>query len=212
MVDRDAQLSINAYKQLRTHVLSTLNSMSARTLLVTGPTAGVGKTTVSLNLALAMSKLPGKKVVLIDLDLRGSSMQTALGIKKEYGTERLAEANFSFEHAALSYKKDSLTILTCAERTRNSSELLLSPEATAWFKHLRNLSEEYLVIFDSPPVLGCDDVSAILPNMEAAIMVVEEGSTSRRELGEAMSLIHPLPVISTVLNKSRDSDIRKYYY
>jgi len=139
-------------------------------------------------------------------------MQEALGIKKAYGTERLAEANFSFEHAALSYRQDSLTILTCAERTLDSSELLLSPIAISWFNRLRSLSAEHLVIFDSPPILGCDDVSAILPNMEAAIMVVEEGGTSRRELSEALNRIRPLPVISTVLNKSRDSDIRKYYY
>lgn len=210
--DRDAQLTVSAYKQLRTHVLTELDVLSARSLLVTGPTAGVGKTTVSLNLAINIANLPDRKVILVDLDLRASSMQTVLGITKDYGTERIADTDFSIHRAASSVGIHGLIILTCAARTQDSSELLLSPVTRSFLERLRNLPKEYLVIYDSPPILGCDDVSAILPSMEAALMVVEQGATSKRELSEAMSRIESLPVVSTVLNKSRDSDIRKYYY
>lgn len=207
-----AQYSKHAYKQLRTQVLSELEILQARSVLVTGPTAGVGKTTVSLNLAFSMAKLPGKKVILVDLDFRGSSMQKVLDIKRDYGTERIADVDFSFNRATLKIQGCDLRILTCAERQLDSSEILLSSAAITRLSALRNLPPEYIVIFDSPPILGCDDVSAILPSMEAVVMVVAEGGTSRRELSNAMDRLENLPVIGTVLNKSKDSDIHKYYY
>ena len=210
--DRDSRLAIGAYKQLRTQVLGELESLGARSVLVTGPTAGVGKTTVSLNLAINVSKLPGMKVVLIDLDLRGSSMQAILGTTTDYGTERIADEDFSIARAALSLGGDGLLVLPCAERTPDSSERLLAPAALALFERLRRLPGGFLVVYDTPPVLGCDDVTAMLPSMEAAIMVVEEGRTSRRELEETRARLGSLPTVSTVLNKSRDDDIRKYYY
>lgn len=210
--DRHSRLAIGAYKQLRTRVLAELDSLGARSVLVTGPTAGVGKTTVSLNLAINISKLSGMKVVLIDLDLRGSSMQDILGTETDYGTERIADEDFSIARAALSLGYDGLLVLPCAKRTADSSERLLAPVALDFFRRMQRLPAGFLVIYDTPPVLGCDDVAAILPSMEAAIMVIEEGRTSRRELADATSRLGSLPVVTTVLNKSRDGDIRKYYY
>lgn len=211
-VDQDSQLAVSAYKQLRTHVLAELDSLGARTLMVTGPTAGVGKTTVSLNLAINASRLPNMKVVLIDFDLRGSSMLEILGSTQSYGTERIADRDFSIVRARVSLGGGGPLILPCAERTIDSSERLMSPAANALVARLQRLPKGFLVIYDTPPVLGCDDVAALLPNMDAAVMVVEEGRTSRRELNEAIERIDAIPVISTVLNKSRDRNIRKYYY
>lgn len=68
------------------------------------------------------------------------------------------------------------------------------------------------VIYDAPPTLGCDDVAALIPYMDAAILVVEEGVTSRSEIRESMKVLDKLPVIATVLNKSHDKKIQQYYY
>lgn len=207
-----AQYSIHAYKKLRTHTLLALELLQAQSVLVTGPTVDVGKTIVSLNLAFNIAKLKKKRVILIDLDFRGSSMQSVLGINKDYGTERIADAEFSFNRATTKIHGYELRILTCAKRLLDSSEILLAPATVARLKFFRSLSKDHIVIFDSPPILGCDDVAALLPSVEAAIMVVSEGSTSRRELSNAAENLGSLPIISTVLNKSRDSNIRKYYY
>lgn len=210
--DPKTRLAIGAFKQLRTHVLRELNEMGAKSLLVTGPTAGVGKTTVSLNLAINISRLPNQKVVLVDLDLRGSSMQNILGIQHDYGTEMLSDAGFSMNRAAVSIGCPRLLVLTCAKRTTDSSEVLHSPVAKSLFKRLRNLPDGYITIYDSPPVLGCDDVPTLLPSMESALMVVEEGNSSRREFKDSMSLMSSVPVVGTVLNKSKDQSFGKYYY
>lgn len=139
-------------------------------------------------------------------------MQKILGVNHSYGTEKIAETEFSMSRAAVSIGCPRLMVLTCAKRTTDSSEVLHSSVAKSLFKRLRNLPNGYITIYDSPPVLGCDDVSTLLPSMEAALMVVEEGDTSKGELKDAMSLMSSIPVIGTVLNKSRDHNFSKYYY
>ena len=181
-----------------------MRESGSTSLLVTGPTTGVGKTTVALNLAIAISKLSTINVLLVDLDLRASSMQRMLGTETGYGTERLADKDFSLPRAAVSLGIPSLHALPCAERLADSSERLMSPPASAFFELLRNRPSGQVVIYDTPPVLGCDDVPAVLPSMEAALMVVEEGRTSRAELHGALRRIASIPVVATVFNKSRE--------
>lgn len=209
--DQPSKLAIGAYKQLRTQVLAQLRELGARSLMVTGPTAGVGKTTVALNLALNIARLEYKHVLVVDLDLRASSMLDVLGLKRKHGSERLAEPDFSLAQASVPLGP-RLRVLPCADRREDSSECLVSKSALSFFDTMSRLPEDFVVIYDTAPVLGCDDVPAVLPVMEAAILVVEEGRTGRAELREAQRRLGSVPLVATVLNKSRDRDIRRHYY
>jgi len=211
-IESEARVAISAYKRLRTQILFEFNSHGSNSFLVTGPTAGVGKTTVSLNLAINLAKLTNLCVMLVDLDLRGSSMQKVLGLNANYGFERIADSDFSYSRASVELKWRNLRVLPCTQRLDNSSELLLSPQAKSFFRTMRDLPKNFLVIYDSPPVLGCDDVLAVTGDVDAVVMVVEEGRTSRKELNDAMETVVNLPIVSTVINKSRDRSIDKYYY
>lgn len=210
--DNDTQVAISAIKQLRTLVMSNARDLGVRSLLVTGPTEGIGKTSIALNLAIYLSRMH-VNTLLIDLDLRGSSLLKTLGINREYGSERIGEQGFDIRLATVQIGLPNLYIVPCAERMIDSSERLCSDYATAFFKELPlRLPKNSFVIYDTPPLLGCDDVPAILSCMESVLMVVEEGRTSRREIIESRELIKPLPLLGTVMNKSRDKSIHKYYY
>ena len=205
-------VAIAAFKQLRTLVLNELQALGVHTVLVTGPTQGVGKTSMSINLAYSIAKLPNQKVILIDLDLRGSSMQSKLGIGSSYGSERIGDDDFSFVRASHYLGNDRLLVLPASHRLNDSSEILMSDITRKNLELMSKAQDSCYVIYDAPPLLGCDDVAALIPSMDAAIMVVEEGITSRSELAESMRVLNGLPVIATVLNKSNDKKIQQYYY
>ena len=206
------KVAVAAFKQLRTLVLNELHALGVHTVLVTGPTQGVGKTSMSINLAYSISRLPNQKVVLIDLDLRGSAMQSKLGIKSSYGSERIGDNDFSFIRASHYLGNDRLLVLPASYRVSDSSEILMSEITQKNLDLMSKFQDSCYVIYDAPPLLGCDDVAALIPSMDAAIMVVEEGVTSRSEIAESMRILDGLPVIATVLNKSNDKKIRRYYY
>ena len=205
-------VAVAAFKQMRTLVLNELKALDVHTVLVTGPTQGVGKTAMSINLAYSISKLQNCKAVLIDLDLRGSSMQSKLGINSEYGSERIGDHDFSFVRASYYLGNDNLLVLPASHRLSDSSEILMSDITKKNLDLMSKTQDSCYVIYDAPPVLGCDDVAALIPSMDAAIMVVEEGVTSRSELSESMRILDELPVIATILNKSNDKKIQQYYY
>lgn len=210
--DTDTQIAISAIKQVRTLVMSNARDLGVRSLMVTGPTEGIGKSTLALNLAIYLSRMH-ITTFLIDLDLRCSSLMDTLGVKMEYGSERIGDKDFSMIQATLQLGLPNLFIVPCADRVMDSSERLCTSYARTFFSEFPSrLPNNSFVIYDTPPVLGCDDVPAILSSMESVVMVVEEGRTSRREVSDSLRLIQSLPLLGTVMNKSRDTDIRKYYY
>ena len=204
--------AIAAFKQLRTQVLAEMDALDVRTVLVTGPTQGLGKSTISLNLAYSIARMSDQKAVVIDLDLRGSCMQATLGTTLEYGSDRIGDDDFSLVRASYYLGNERLLVLPAARRLDNSSEVLMSDIARKNLGLLRKFQNSCYVIYDAPPVLGCDDVAALAPHMDCAILVVEEGKTSRSDIVESMKILGELPVIATVLNKSNDKKIQQYYY
>ncbi len=204
--------AIAAFKQLRTQVLAELDALNAHTVLVTGPTKGLGKSTVSINLAHSITLLTNHKAIVIDVDLRGSNMRSTLGTRTDYGSDRIGDNDFSLIRSSYYLGNNRLLVLPASRRLSNSSEVLMSGAARKNFELLGKAQDSCYAIYDAPPVLGCDDVAALIPYMDAAILVVEEGVTSRTEILESMKVLDKLPVIATVLNKSNDKKIQQYYY
>jgi len=80
-------------------------------------------------------------------------------------------------------------------------------------KELKTRFPTRIVIFDLPPVLVGDDVVAFAPNLDAALLVVEEGNTESDKLKKSVELLENVEIIGTILNKSKDkSNSEEYYY
>jgi Mrp family chromosome partitioning ATPase len=77
---------------------------------------------------------------------------------------------------------------------------------------VRNRYEERIVIFDMPPMLGCDDVAAVAPIMDACLVVIEEEKSQYSELQESLDRIEDVAIVGYVLNKSKEVKIHRYYY
>jgi Mrp family chromosome partitioning ATPase len=79
-------------------------------------------------------------------------------------------------------------------------------------ERLQEPKEDYVVIFDAPPILGCDDIAALTSVTDLYLLVIGEGETSRRELKTAMSILVDTPVAGVVLNKTTQRFFKRYYY
>jgi capsular exopolysaccharide synthesis family protein len=180
--------------------------------MVTGPVKGVGKTSTSINLAINIARLQNKTALLVDLDLRHPSVHQYLGIKPVSGIGDVLTGNAKLEDAILNTGINDFFLLPGKKKYEYSSELLSSDVMHNLLTTIKHLDENTVIIFDMPPVLGCDDVPAISPYIDACLMIIEEGATKLNELDEAVNRIKDTNIIGYVLNKSADSAAAKYYY
>ncbi|MFK7886532.1 MAG: CpsD/CapB family tyrosine-protein kinase [Gammaproteobacteria bacterium] len=210
--DEESKIAISAYKSLRTHMLREMEQRNVRSMVVTGTTAGVGKSVTAANLAINIARHQQKHVLLVDLDLRSPTVAKLFGFQPTTGIDSVVEPRFVFPKAIVYPDIQHLSILPCVRGHQDSAEILLSKQMSALLQILHNYKDTHIVIFDSPPILGCDDIAAIAPIIDMCLVVVSEGESSRRELKTAMRILGDAPVAGVLLNKSSQNFFKRYYY
>ncbi|MFZ0256868.1 MAG: CpsD/CapB family tyrosine-protein kinase [Gammaproteobacteria bacterium] len=200
------------YKMLRTQVLQRMQQSGWTTLAVTGPRENVGKTLTAVNLAVSLASSSNQAVFLVDLDLRRPSAHTVFGHQPEYGIAEHLMHSVPMEKVAFSPGVERLTVIPGTRPLEHSSELLSSPAMKQFVAQLKGRDANRLCIFDLPPVLMSDDVLAFSPLVDALLLVVEDGKTTREDLNRSLELIADLHLIGTVLNKSQDVIKSDYSY
>lgn len=200
------------YKMLRTQVLQRMQQSQWTTLAVTGPRENVGKTLTAVNLAVSLASSSNHAVFLVELDLRRPSIHTVFGYQPEYGIAEHLLDSIPIEKVAFSPGVERLTVIPGTRALEHSSELLSSPAMQQFVEQLKGRDARRLCIFDLPPVLMSDDVLAFSPLVDALLLVVEDGKTTREDLNRSLELIADLHLIGTVLNKSEDVIKSDYSY
>jgi protein-tyrosine kinase len=201
-----------AYKMLRTQMLRRLDQLNANTFAVIGGAPGAGKTLTAINLAIAIAADHDRTALLVDLDLRRPSIHTKLGINCEVGIEDCLRNGRPLRDAMvrlIGYER--LVVLPARESCADSSELLASQRTHHCIREMRMRYKDRVLIFDLPPVLQADDALAFSRYVQAALLVVGDGSTKRTEVKRTLELLKDLPILGTVLNGSPD-DKQAYYY
>jgi protein-tyrosine kinase len=193
-----------SYKVLRTQVSQRMRAQGWRTLAVTSPGPREGKTLTAINLSISLALEANQTVLLVDADLRQPSVHSYFGFEAEGGLrDHLLEAA-PIEQILVNPEIRRLVILPGGAPLMNSSEVLSSPVMLRLVQEVKRRYPSRLVVFDLPPVLTSDDVLAFAPYLDAALLVVEEGKTTREDAARAAELLaaanHNL--IGTVLNKS----------
>ncbi len=199
-----------AYKVLRTQVLRRMKANGWNTLAVTSTSPSEGKTLTSINLAVSFAKWVNYPVLLADLDLHKPAVHRYLGIKPERAIDDYISKNTPLEDIWLDPGIRQLLVLPARDTVVDSSEMLSSPAMGRMVTELRARFSKGIIVFDMPPLLYTDDVLAFSPFVDAVLLVVEERKTKRTDLRMSLELLDDLPVVGTVLNKSRTAN--KYYY
>jgi capsular exopolysaccharide synthesis family protein len=199
------------YSVLRTHVVQRMRANNWRALAVTSPAEGAGKTLTSINLAISMAREVNHTVLLVDLDLKRPRVGQHFTEENLPGIGDYLLGDAPISEVLFNPGIERLVVLPGNKSMTHSSEMLSSPKMVQLIKDLKERYPSRLVILDMPPVLACDDVLAFSPYFDAAMMVVEEGETSREQLKRAIELLGKRELLGTVLNKSSESG-SKYGY
>lgn len=201
-----------AYKMLRTQVVKRLDQLGVNTLAIVSPRSGDGKTTTAINLAISLACDSTRTALLVDLDLRRPSVGRRLGVTLEAGIEDHLQFRVPLDRLLFRPEGyERMVVLPAKSAVASSSELLLSMRARELAHELKTRYANRIVLYDLPPVLEADDALAFIHNVDAALVVVREGCTSRDDIVRTIELLRDTPVIGTVLNGSREVRERQYY-
>lgn len=211
----DDRSAISAYNLLRTRVLQRMRSNGWRSILVTSPGAGEGKTLTASNLAVSLARDVNQSVLLVDLDLQRSSIAKYFGFDvdirsgmSDYLLDKCQVEDILYVPSDL----ERIAIIPNLTTLQSSSELVNSPRMKSLLSAVREQPDNTIAIFDMPPVLACDDVLAFCPQVDAVLLVVAQGQTDRIALDKTMELLSEANLLGVVLNKSDESSGEYYGY
>jgi len=209
--DPRSQLA-EAYKELRTATLLASPDQPPRTILVTSCLPQEGKSQTSLNLGIALAQA-GKRVLLVDADLRRPRLHKALGVDNERGISTYLSGNSPVKPLIRTTGVPGLDVLTSGPIPPNPSELLGSRNFLALVQEFAESGGYDHLIFDSPPLLSVADPIVVATVLDGTILVVQSGQTPRDALMRGAGKLHQanVKVLGAVLNSVTDGD-RSYYY
>jgi len=196
------------FRILRTHLLQIMNKSNFRTLAITSPNYGDGKTTIALNLALSIALDLKQTVLLADLDLRKPNLYEYMGMEPTVGLSNYLLHDTPLHECLVRPNFDRLNTLPAGPPLDYSSEILGSPKMATLAREIKTRYNDRFIIYDMPPVLAQDDSIAFMPHVDAVLMVVRDGITRANEVKQCLDSLADANVIGVVLNDARDQDIR----
>jgi tyrosine-protein kinase Etk/Wzc len=200
--------AVESLRSLRTALQFAMLDAQNNRVLVTGATPGVGKSFVSSNFAVILATA-GKRVLLIDADLRKGHLNHYFGVAREHGLSDVIAGSLTTGEAIRREVVPNLDLLTTGVLPPNPAELMMS----AAFAHvLEGLSREYdVVLLDTPPVLVAADTVGIAPQAATVLLVARAGVSQIGELQEsAKRLSHAGRTATGVLFNALDLSQRHY--
>ncbi len=199
-----------AFDLLRTQVLKIMEENGWRTLAITSPTPGAGKTVLAINLAMSIAHHTTKTALLVDFDLRRPKVGEYLGLPMDQSLNELLADEAELQEVLVNPTLPRFVVLPTREPIPLSTEVLSSPAVSHLIADLRERYNSRIVIFDLPPLLSSDDVINVLPRFDCVLLVVANGLNSKKEIEESLHHLGTANLIGTVLNKAEPEN-RSYY-
>lgn len=200
----------NACQTLLANIRFASVDEEIRTIVVTSPVPDEGKTTVSSNLALAIAS-SGKRVLLVDADMRRRCIGGLLGVHPAHGIHALLSGRATISEAVVPTSYSNLFFLDCEPNIPNPPDILANKRFADMARALA-ASFDY-VIFDAPPVGVFVDAAIVGSVVDGALLVVRERRTRRDEVANAVQQLRTANarILGAVMTFSQAEDSNYYY-
>ena len=176
------ELAVESLRSLRTSLHFAMLEARNNILMITSPTPGVGKSFVCGNLAVIIAQT-GKKVLLIDADMRKGYLHKSFGLSPAHGLSDALANRLSNREVINATSVPNLDLIACGFAAPNPSELLMHDNFN---KLLRELAPDYdLVIVDTPPIMAVTDASLVGRQAGTTLLVARFGQSSVKEIETA---------------------------
>ena len=211
-VDPNAPIAVR-FRHFGARVRAVLDQLTRCSVLVTSGFPGEGKTTVSINLALAIASIaPDSRVALVDLDLRRGTVGDVMGYKKSRGIESALAGKMTLDEARVQSDINRLDFYPIGNAISAAHEVL----GGGAVRLLEELHNQYdYVICDGPPVLPVPDVPLIAPHVGGCLAVVGSGKTRHKTFTQLTNLVPRGSLIGVFLNEcpaaTTSGDSYQYY-
>jgi capsular exopolysaccharide synthesis family protein len=199
------------FRLLRMKLKTYWTAGKLKKLLITGPLAHDGKSTVILNLATALAERGKRTVLVVEADLHHSSLAGTLRLKPWAGlADCLVDDTTPPLSAIRRIEPFGWYLLPAGEPRKNPTELLQTPA----FGHILEQLSPYFdwILIDSPPVIPLTDSISLQQHADASLVVVRAGQTAREAVELTIELLGKKNVLGIVLNGMEARDHLYYQY
>lgn len=196
-------LAAEQYRSLRTRIRNAEQGRTLRSIIVTSPNKGDGKSLTAANLALTMAQEFQQRVLLIDADLRRPSIARLFGIEDTPGLSDVLMGAAEAGDAIVTLAPHHLSVMPSGPVPSHPAELLGS---TAMRRTLDTLRASFdRIIIDMPPVAPLADVSIASGMVDGLLMIVRAGVTPKPAIERALSGLDTSKVLGLVLNDAGEN-------
>jgi capsular exopolysaccharide synthesis family protein len=202
------------FRRLRASLSLIQKQRGIKVVLVTSAGPGEGKTFAACSLAGVLAQEPGRRVLLIDADLRRPRAGKQIGMKGDPGSVQgfaeVLRGEVALMDSIAGSLEGDLFFLPSGKIPTNPSELLTSPVLEETLKTARSLFD--WVVVDSPPVLALSDAAVMAPVCDAIVFVVQANVTPSKQAQEAVRRLGRERICGIVLNRVKRVRSSSYYY
>jgi capsular exopolysaccharide synthesis family protein len=199
------------YRGLRLRVEQLHKTTNLSIIGVTSPQAGDGKTLTTINLAGALAQAPEARVLIVDADLRRSSMTACLGLDPSRGrglVGAILDPSIPLKDVVEPCPPFNLSVVRAGRRPSAPYELLKSPRLAQLLEEARQQYD--YVLLDMPPLVPLPDCGVIGRSVDGFLIVVAANKTPRKLVEEALKVLDPATVLGLIFN-SDDRPLSDYY-
>jgi capsular exopolysaccharide synthesis family protein len=197
------------FRALRGRIDAIASQRPITTISITSAFPGEGKTTCAINLAIVTAMSLGRRVLLIDCDLRRPKIHPVLGLNPETGLAEVLAGASSIDEAIVRAEGVALDVLPVCGRPANPSELLGSPEMNRLIEEISGRYDR--VILDTPAALGLPDAKTVSDLCDGTVMVVRADTTGRSDLEAVLEILDRKRILGLLIN-GVDVDQGRYGY
>jgi receptor protein-tyrosine kinase len=180
---------VEAFRLLRTNLQFLNLDRTPRSIVISSPLPGEGKTSTAVNLAIALAQT-GRRVLLLDADLRRPKAAAMLGLERSVGFTTVLVGRAELKDAIQRHSGSGIHFLASGPIPPNPTEVLQSNTARGLLDRLAEMYD--MVIIDTPPLLPVSDAAILARDVDGAILVVRHGKTSKeqvRQTGQRLSQV-----------------------
>ena len=200
------------YRTVRTNLqFAVAGDQPLRSMAVVSSGPGEGKSTSSANLAVVFAQA-GRRVLLVDADMRKATVHKTFGLSNEVGLSNLVSGQQSASSVIQPSGVDNLSVMTAGPTPPNPAELLNSHRMNVVIEELYQMFD--LIVFDLPPVMTVADGLIMASKTDSTVVVIREGVTRKDSIIEAKNRLIQAKarILGVIYNGVEQMNESSYYY